>query len=166
MSTTEDTKRAQQQARSQLDSIVQMVKRLEHAQECDGGEDCTLSDEEIFAGNEVFYKEGMKASAEEREQYHDRDSAQEAIDQDPLSVRVQSGWHDPGEQGEDTDYEILLCTGGPACRIIGTLDEHGQPETAELQYQDWFTPWISYRDTSGAEDEALLTYARHFYFGG
>ncbi len=166
MPTTEDEKRAQQQARAQLDSIVEMVKRLEHVQECDGGEECNLSDAEIFAGNEILYKEGMVASGEDREQYHDRDSAQQTIEEDPLSVQVQSGWHNPGEQAEDTDYEILLCTGGPAGRIIGKLDQHGQPETAELEYQDWFMPWIRYGDTSGEEGEALLTYARQFYFGG
>ena len=40
----------------------------------------------------------------------------------------------------------------------------GEPDRARLEYQDWFTPWIEYLDMSHEEHEALLTYARQFYF--
>ncbi len=53
-------------------------------------------------------------------------------------------------------------TGGPATRIIGELNEHGEPTRARLQVQDWGTPWTDYR---GGDQETLLTYARCFYFG-
>ena len=90
----------------------------------------------------------------------------ERIQEDPLSVEVRSDWHSPGDENDKpTEYTILLCTGGPAVRIIGELDEHGQPETATIEYQDWFTPWERYSDTSDEEDEALLTYAQQFYYG-
>ena len=89
----------------------------------------------------------------------------ERIHEDPLSVEVRSDWHSPGDGNDKpTEYNILLCTGGPAVRIIGELDEHGQPETATIEYQDWFTPWERYGDTSDEEDEALLTYAQQFYY--
>jgi hypothetical protein len=30
-------------------------------------------------------------------------------------------------------------TGGPAVRITGDLADYGEPETASIEYQDWFT---------------------------
>lgn len=89
------------------------------------------------------------------------DEDADTIHEDALSVQVRSGWVTVGEPLTPEEYEILLCTGGPACRIIGTLNDYGEPETARLQHQDWFTPWQDYTD---AEEEILLTYARHFYF--
>lgn len=157
--------RAKDQAKAQLDSIVDMVKRLEHCQDCDG-EDCELTDCEVYAGINLLYRDGDKATEEEREQYHNEEEAQQTIQEDPLSVQVRSDWHNPGDAHLPTEYEILLCTGGPACRIIGELDEYQQPSTAVIEYQDWFTPWESYHNTNGDEDAALLTYARQFYFEG
>ncbi|MBA7580530.1 hypothetical protein ES708_22422 [subsurface metagenome] len=161
MSTT-DQARAKDQAKSQLESIVEMVKRLEHVATCDG-EDCELTDKEILEGIGFYYKEGNKASEEDREAYHDEEKAREAIQEDPLSVEVRSGWHEPGGDNPAEEYTILLCTGGPAVRIHGTLDRD-EPESARIEYQDWFTPWEGYHETSSEEDEALLTYARQFYF--
>ena len=60
-----------------------------------------------------------------------------------------------------THYKILLGTGGPAVQIVGELDEHGEPETAELQGQDWFTPW---ERTKEQDEDILLQFARFFYF--
>lgn len=163
MTTEKDTARAEEQARAQLDSIVAMVKRLEHCQDCDG-DDCELTDQEIYEGLNLYWKEGDKATDEEREGYHDEEQAREAVEGDPLSIQVRSDWHSLGEESEDEEYEILLCTGGPACRIVGDI-EHGQPYRARLEYQDWFTPWIEYLNMTHTEHEALLTYAQQFYFG-
>ena len=77
-----------------------------------------------------------------------REEAEETLRNDPLSVEVKKC------------FEILLCWGGPACRIVGELDEHGEPEDARLQYQDWFTSWTEYP----CNEETLLDYARNFYF--
>ncbi|MBA7593766.1 hypothetical protein ES703_00699 [subsurface metagenome] len=162
--TTKDQERAQSQAKAQLESIVGMVKRLEHTRDCKG-DDCELTDSEIYAGIDLYYTEGDEATEEEREKYHDEDAARQSIEEDPLSVQVRSDWHTPGEEGESMEYEILLCTGGPACRITGDLGQYNNPETAQIEYQDWFTPWARYGDTSDEEDEALLTYAQQFYFG-
>ena len=101
---------------------------------------------------------------------HDDDEAREAAEQtiheDPLSVEVRSGWHLPGDrsQAASTEYRILLGTGGPAVQIVGELDEHSEPETAHLEVQDWFLPWTRFPQTK-EETEALLSYARCFYFG-
>ena len=92
------------------------------------------------------------------------ESARERIQEDPLCIQVRSGWHMPGDSDvEHGEFEILLCTGGPAVRIRGDLGDHRQPTRAYMQYQDWNTPWTDYYE-SGAGDE-LLEYATHFFYG-
>lgn len=92
------------------------------------------------------------------------EDAREAIQEDPLSVQVRGAWYSPGEApGPPEEFEILLSTGGPAVRIIGDLDEHGEPFRARLQVQDWFKPWTEY--FTGVDKAVLLAYARCFYFG-
>ena len=152
---TDDEERARNQAKAQLENIVNMIGRLEHASECDG-EECELTDQEILDG--LGLAGNRKATDEERKEYHNEEEAQEAISEDPLSVEVRSGWQNPVEKLEPEEFEILLCTGGPAVRIIGDLD-NGEPYRARIEYQDWGTPWTEYFPTS-EEREALLEYAR------
>jgi hypothetical protein len=97
----------------------------------------------------------------------DNDRAREAILEDALSVLVRSGWHEPGKDADKPEeFEILLCTGGPAVRLIGTLNQYGEPETVGMQVQDWFQPWTEFRPATAPHDQdVLLTYARCFYFG-
>lgn len=92
------------------------------------------------------------------------DDAREAIENDPLSIEVRSGWASVGEEMAAEEFQILLCTGGPAVRIVGELDQYKEPCRAWLEYQNWFTPWTEYHgDTISHSD--LLTYCRAFYFG-
>ena len=93
----------------------------------------------------------------------EREEALEAIQNDPLSVEVRSGWHSVGSTHPPDEFCILLCWGGPACRIIGELDEHAQPEKPRLEYQDWGTNWTEYPLTE-EEETALQTYCEQFYF--
>ena len=94
------------------------------------------------------------------------DSAREAITQDPLSVLVRGGWHEPGKDaGAPQEFEILLSTGGPAVRLIGTLDDHGEPDSVRLQVQDWFQPWTDFQPQGNDRDAVLMSYAQCFYFG-
>ena len=94
-----------------------------------------------------------------------REVAVKEIHEDPLSVEVRSGWTTPGQNMEPAEYCILLCTGGPAVRIIGDLDEYTEPAIfARLEYQDWETPWTPY-PLSSDEEETLVSYAQQFYFG-
>lgn len=73
------------------------------------------------------------------------------------------------EVGTKTDFDgskqymILLGTGGPAMRIYGELNEHNEPETAEYQFQNWFTPWTTAEGSRN--DENLLEYTQQFCFG-
>jgi hypothetical protein len=62
---------------------------------------------------------------------------------------------------EASEFCILLCTGGPAARILGELDEHGEPYRAWMEYQDWGTPWTQFVP---ANQDVLLSYARCFCF--
>lgn len=136
----EDTERAKSQARAQIDTLVEMMSALTKAQ--DEGE------------------------AEYDGEMCDEDYIRERISEDPLSVQVRSDWHTPGDEGESVEFEILLCTGGPAVRIIGELREnYNEPESATVQYQDWFTPWVDYSETTEEEDKAILRYCQHFYYG-
>ena len=84
------------------------------------------------------------------------------INEGALSVRVRDDWYTPGEYEERAnplEYEILLCWGGPAVRIVGKLDRYGDPDSAVLEFQDWGIPW-----TPVYEDGPLVDYARCWYF--
>ena len=137
MKTEIEKDHAREQAKAQLESIIEMVDELE------------------LAGDDEARRE----------------DAETAIQQDPLSVLVRSGWHEPGQLAEAEEFEIFLCTGGPAVRIMGELDEHKQPSRAYIQYQDWGTPWtdfFAYKEVDpipGMAMRKLLTYCQKFYFG-
>jgi hypothetical protein len=127
------------------------------------------------------------AAAEDSEDDDAREEAEQAIHEDALSVEVRTRWMSLNEYSQavsvtglsqerlsradpepfkPAEFRILLCTGGPAVQIVGTLSEHGEPETENLQLQgqDWFQPWqnavISYEDR-----QILCRYAQCFYFG-
>jgi len=95
-----------------------------------------------------------------------QEEAAELIQEDPLSVLVRDGWRSPGAPTEDgpEEYEILLCTGGPAVRIHGELNQWNEPRSARIEYQDWFQPWKELEITQDQED-ALMVYAQQFYYG-
>ena len=135
---TTDTDTARSQARAQLDTLVEMVE--------------ALNDDLVW--RKLFLLE----------EWEEMDAA-EAIQEDPLEVSVRGSWQSPGIEPEFTEYQIILCTGGPAVRITGDLDNYGQPADAKLEYQDWFTPWETYHDVSEDEQAALDTYVAQFYFG-
>jgi hypothetical protein len=93
----------------------------------------------------------------------DKDTARERIQEDALSCQVRSGWECNADAFTPAEFCLLLTTGGPAVRIIGELDG-GEPSRARLEVQDWGTPWTEHC-TTGEDNEALMSYARCFYFG-
>jgi len=103
------------------------------------------------------------AQSFEGETFEDADALRERLEQAPLAVSVRSGWSTPYDTLQASEYQILLSTGGPALRIIGDLSEHGEAETARLEYQDWGTPWTSYT-LAQAEERRVLAFASMFYF--
>jgi len=92
----------------------------------------------------------------------DEDAAREAIQDDALEICVRSDWYDLGSKdNKPSEFYILITTGGPAVRIIGKLNEYGEPESPRLQVQDWGKPWTEYF----TDEVILLTYCNQFYFG-
>jgi len=127
---TENTENvgAKAQAEAQLKSIKEMFQALNDAYNSDSDS----SDDEI-------------------------NLAHDALLSSPLSVEVRSDWTPLGDYFKAAEYRILLCTGGPAVQVVGDLDAEGEPYNPELEYQDWFIPWVSY-PLDDKEEKALLLY--------
>ena len=96
------------------------------------------------------------------------EDARRRIEEDPLEVLMRGDWYaygtEPADAAKPVEFRILLSTGGPATRIIGELNEHGEPTRARIQAQDWFTVWTDYTGDTCSQDD-LLTYCGHFFFG-
>jgi hypothetical protein len=177
---------ARDQARLQYESIREKVRRLEAAREgwpiFEARGDKFARREDIESGE---IDESELYTREQLEDVHDdkwlvlekgeeltEDTARQEIDETPLSVEVRSNWYTPSGDADSKPYEfqILLCTGGPAVRIIGTLDSSLEPDKARIEFQDWFQPWTEWRAEGVADDfskidETLLAFARSFYYG-
>lgn len=109
----------------------------------------------------------VAATAEENDDATAREVAEQELRGIALAVRIRSGWYEPGSDPEGpAQYEILLSPGGPACRIVGSLDAHCEPEgSPELQAQDWLSQWQ--RVPIGAiEHDALVVFVGLFSFAG
>jgi len=147
---TEETfyEEAKSYAATCIENIREMLAKLEHARDCDG--------EEI---------DGKPCEHIGDDEWHDEDGAEQAIHDDPLSIQVRGDWYAPGgDIPKPSEFEILLTTGGPAARIVGDLDDYGQPDRARFEYQDWFKPWTEVILDS-ADRAVLNEYAQRFYFG-
>jgi len=111
---------AYEQAGSQLESIVEMVAalnvdyaRLRNARkrDADWNEDSTVSMEPCEPDDAAELAE-LRAAAGDCE---NEEQAREAIQNDRYRLQVRAGWHDPGTVDmTPEEFEILLCTGGPA----------------------------------------------------
>lgn len=137
---------SQNQARLQLASIVRMVQAYNEADRDLHARD--VNGEPPEGAQEAF------------------DQAERTILEDALHAMVRDGWRSIGEpRSEDgpEEYELLLCTGGPAVRIRGTLSQ-GEVQSATIQHQDWGTPWTDL-DITHAQEETVMAYARVFYWG-
>lgn len=181
--TTEQESNAFNQAKAQANSIVAMVAALscdydrleelkdelaELREEFDSLPENVGVDFAWWARNHPNFSSEQYDELKELEEAADdcasEDDARERIEQDPLDVQVRSDWYTPGDRdNKPSEFQILLCTGGPAVRIVGELDEHLQPCRAWIEYQDWFTPWSE--AVGIIEQSTLLEYCRQFYFG-
>lgn len=108
--------------------------------------------------------------------FKDADEVVEFAVEMALSVEVRSDWRVVGEKleaveyrillafGEKLDaveYRILLAFGGPACQVVGFVDE-GRPR---IQYQDWGTPLTDLIVVDDKAREALVWFVGCFYLG-
>jgi len=162
---------AEDQARVQCESIAEMVAALE----CDYDRLEELrearSDWNLSDGSKGPWCEGNPDDAAEladlesgAEGCESEDEARERIMEDPLEITVRSDWQAMGETLKPAEFCILLCTGGPAVRIVGDLDRGEEPSRPRVEYQDWGTPWTEYFPTPEQRD-ALQAYCACFYFG-
>jgi len=115
--------------------------------------------------------------AESNDDYEAQDEIRESVLNSALSVEFRSGWYSSPESIADLkpeEFKILLSWGGPACRVIGNLDQYSQPTDIEIQYQDWGTSWESLQlnphyaglNVNITDDiEALKWFCSCFYFG-
>lgn len=88
-----------------------------------------------------------------------QDEALERLLENPLSISFRSDWETNPADCTPYEFEILLCTGGPAVRIRGYMGNHGNPSTAWVEYQDWRTPWTElalYQGTALEYAELLI----------
>ena len=176
----DEVSHAEQNAASWYGSIVKLVAalgvdydRLEElrgerqalADEADGGSGAQQEALNIWDGdNAEELRELTEAATIDGDIQTDADAARDRLQEGPLSVEVRSGWYALGGDSTPEEFNILLSTGGPALRLMGDLDEHGEPIRAYLQYQDWGTPWTDYYAGEGS-GAVLLAYAQQFYFG-
>ena len=128
---------SREQAEAQLENIIDMMERYEKAQN-DGDEDAI-------------------------------EAIRQEVDEDPLEILTRStewntlGKTKSGEQKPD-EFMILLCTGGPAVRIIGDLDEHQSPTNIRLEYQGWGEDWQRFYLDAKHKEIALQAYCEIFSF--
>ncbi len=160
MNTTDNGKR---QAQAQMDSITRMVTALG----VDYDRLAELREEREDWGTHPAYQTWTKAhpiSAEELAELEEAagectsdEEAREAIQSDPLSIEVRSGWVSHGDNMTAEEFRIVLCTGGPHVEIRGEI-ERGCPVHCRLMHQDWGTPLTEHIVTH-VEYLALCTYA-------
>ena len=150
MTTTKKEAHAITNAKGQLETIKELYREFKKQEDLEAW-DC---------GSNVYNwtTEGIREKAQN----------------EALSVEFRSGWSSNPEEMEPEEFKILLSTGGPACQIIGKLDQYKQPTDIEIQYQDWGTPWeplqlnSTYADKSPnitSDYEALEWFCNCFYFG-
>ena len=164
MNTETQYEKLQAIGKSAFETIAEMVAALE----CDYDRLEELREARDDADDAEAWAAENEADAEELAELEtqagdceSREDAEQRINDDPLSVEVRSSWVTPGEEMTPTEFCILLGTGGPATRIRGELDEHGEPDRAWLEAQDWGTPWTQYQ---GGDQDTLLAYSRQFCF--
>jgi hypothetical protein len=141
---------AEQQARAQLRGIRELLAAL------DLDWDRLEELRDLFADcPDDFGQEEADELAELEEaagEYTSQEDAEEALYNDPLDIEYRSGWGSTREDMQPEEFYILLCTGGPAVRIMGELDFNGEPHRAWIEFQDWGTPWTMLFD---GQDDAL-----------
>jgi len=102
----------------------------------------------------------LKVACNESDETYE--AVREEIQEAPLSLAVRSLWAEPGAPMEPGQFCILLTTGGPGLRIVGTLGRYNCPEDSRMEWQDWGQPWTEYPQ---ADSAVLDTWAAQFYWG-
>ena len=75
-------------------------------------------------------------------------------------MQVRSDWHDLGEAPDNAEFCILLCTGGPAVRITGSLRRTSAVLSSAAS--GLRTPWTDVIRLNQNQREALQWYCDQF----
>lgn len=86
------------------------------------------------------------------------------IHESVLELLIRSRWHAPGGNADSAEFALMLTIGGPTVRITGKLCDGEPAHGARLEYAAPWEPWQSLPLTA-AESDAVLAWARCFYFG-
>lgn len=70
-----------------------------------------------------------------------------------LEMKLITTHHD----SDTKEWSIVLGTGGPAYRVLATVDEKGEVIDADFQFQDWFQPWTS---ATNQDKELMIDFAQ------
>ena len=97
------------------------------------------------------------------ETFNDPTDIAERLCEGALSVEVRGDWHTTGREPSNSEFRILVSTGGPAFQITGDLDMYGNPTSARAEHQDWDTPWAKV-ELDNTEQAAVAWFATLFYY--
>ena len=89
----------------------------------------------------------------------DEEGVMAAICENPLDSSYTRESYEDGEEDEEdpiTGFTVLLCTGGPAVRIVGDLYA-GVESNVRVESQGWFIPWQRIA-LSASEQDAVNWY--------
>jgi len=145
---------AKSQAQAQYEEILALLT----AKNVDFDRLEELSEMDVLDESEQEEFDDLKEAAGE---FTSNDEALERIQEAPLSIEFRSDWQSYGEELTPSEFNILLCTGGPAVRIVGEIGEHGEARRAWLEYQDWGTPWTQHF----IDSDVLIEFANHHLEG-
>lgn len=64
---------------------------------------------------------------------------------DPLlELKFGAVFHAGDTDRQPQRFWALIGTGGPAMRIVGEINQFGEPEECRLEVQDWGQPWTDF----------------------
>lgn len=152
------TTHAEQNAQAHLDTISALWELDDFLNDARRDED---GFSELSAEARELLRDIAGASSFDELGRDDGEAVQDYARELALSVCVRSGWVLVGEPLEADEFELLLSTGGPACRVVGDLRDE-EPCRSEIQWQDWGTRWTP---LAGQRCDALDWFAGLFYFG-
>jgi hypothetical protein len=141
------------------------AKTENHAEENANGWADTIV--EMYQAYQALDSGDEETAEVDGEEFTDSDEVRVRAQESVLEVQVRGSWHAPGETDGDqeTEYYILLSTGGPALRLYGDLNS-GQPSgRPRMQHQDWGTPWTDIEPESDEWSDAVDWFVNCFYFG-
>lgn len=165
--TQRDEDHARDQARAQMASIAEMIAaanmdwdRLDELRDMRADHEADMAEETDPKAWAIAYPDEAEELAELEEtagECTSQEDAMQRIYEDPLDVQFRSGWASCPEDLNAEEFQILLCTGGPAVRLMGELGFDGDVARVWMEFQDWGTPWTQFFDV---DTDALTAYAQ------